>query len=90
MGNYWFGFRNGTCHGVALWMDFHLDLDTVVSTGPQEEVIPGTRVVWDQHTRQGVYFLLPEEPVISGCALRYKAVFSPTTGDIVFNFSIDT
>lgn len=71
-------------------MDFHLDLDTVVSSGPQEEVVPGTRVVWDEYSRQGIYFLLPQEPVISGSVLRYKAVFSPMTGDIVFNFSIDS
>ncbi|XP_046689113.1 protein arginine N-methyltransferase 7-like [Homalodisca vitripennis] len=32
---------SGTCHGVALWLDVHLDSHTVVSTGPQSSPQPG-------------------------------------------------
>uniref|UniRef100_A0A1B6I934 Protein arginine N-methyltransferase n=1 Tax=Homalodisca liturata TaxID=320908 RepID=A0A1B6I934_9HEMI len=79
---------SGTCHGVALWLDVHLDSHTVVSTGPQSSPQPGQRVSWDPYCRQGVYFFLPQVPVTSQSHLDYKAVFSPTTGEITFNFAI--
>lgn len=45
----------GSCNGIAIWLDWILDLESVISTGPTSDVVPGKRISWDFHTRQGVF-----------------------------------
>lgn len=44
----------GLCNGVALWADFGLDEENVISTGPTQPVVPGQEIAWDRFSRQGV------------------------------------
>ncbi|KAG8041154.1 hypothetical protein G9C98_002142 [Cotesia typhae] len=50
-------FREGSCNGVALWIDWSLDSEIVVSTGPSKPVVAGQRLSWDINNRQGVHLL---------------------------------
>lgn len=36
-------------------MDFVLDEENIVTTGPTETIVPGEYVTWDCYSRQGVY-----------------------------------
>ncbi|XP_043285882.1 protein arginine N-methyltransferase 7 isoform X2 [Venturia canescens] len=45
----------GSCNGIAIWLDWILDHETTISTGPTCDVIPGQGISWDFHTRQGVF-----------------------------------
>lgn len=85
-----FAHREGTCHGVALWMDVHLDADNVVTSGAQTPVTPGTiRPQFDPYTRQGVYFLVPQVPVTSTSTLVYSATFNCTSGEMDIRFDVE-
>lgn len=46
---------SGSCNGIALWVDFVLDEENIVTTGPTETIVPGEYVTWDCYSRQGVY-----------------------------------
>ncbi|XP_074093827.1 arginine methyltransferase 7 [Cotesia typhae] len=49
--------EEGSCNGVALWIDWSLDSEIVVSTGPSKPVVAGQRLSWDINNRQGVHLL---------------------------------
>ena len=70
--------------GVALWMEWQLDAETCVSSGPMAEVVVGQLVSWDMDSKQGVH-LLPS-PRSASC-LSYTATFVPSEGDFSFQFS---
>ncbi|XP_054287792.1 protein arginine N-methyltransferase 7-like [Macrosteles quadrilineatus] len=79
---------SGCWNAMALWVDFHLDQDTVVSTGPQQPVVPGSPVQWDPYTRQGVYFM-PQVPVHADKDFySYNAKFEYNANDIQFTFRL--
>jgi len=41
-------------NGVAMWIDWYLTEDVVVSTGPTQEIAIGHKVTWSKYTRQAV------------------------------------
>jgi len=75
-----------TLNGVALWMEWSLDQETVVSGGPSENVVVGQRVVWDMDSKQGVH--LVKNPGVCS-KLRYQVDFIPREGDLSFRFDIE-
>jgi len=78
--------KSFTMNGVALWMEWSLDEETVVSGGPLEEVVVGQKVLWDMDSKQGVH--LVKNPSICS-KLRYSIDFVPSEGDLSFKFEIE-
>eukprot|EP00090_Calanus_glacialis_P010298 TRINITY_DN18678_c0_g1_i1.p1 TRINITY_DN18678_c0_g1~~TRINITY_DN18678_c0_g1_i1.p1 ORF type:complete len:702 (-),score=219.83 TRINITY_DN18678_c0_g1_i1:21-2126(-) len=73
-------------NGVALWMEWSLDQETVVSGGPVGVVEVGKKVAWDMDSKQGVH--LVKNPSICS-KLRYQINFIPREGDLSFKFDIE-
>ena len=75
-------------NGMALWMEWYLDEDMVISGGPTESVKIGHDIVWDVHSKQGVSFF----PHISNCCfsaektVHSEVIFDPNEGDLRFKF----
>ncbi|XP_021926754.1 protein arginine N-methyltransferase 7 isoform X2 [Zootermopsis nevadensis] len=80
----------GTCHGIALWVDWDLDgnLKHAISTGPRQTVQINKKVAWDMHTRQGVYFFQTHKLVDTASNFYYKVQFRPLEGHVHFHFDI--
>ncbi|XP_064611177.1 protein arginine N-methyltransferase 7-like [Liolophura sinensis] len=78
---------DGTCNGVALWMDFSFG-ETEISTGPVTPPVPGAKVQWDRCTRQGVHLFRLPQTVCQGDILSYKVMFIPEAGEFQFSFDI--
>lgn len=84
-------YSNGSCNGVAIWVDWQLDLDLSVSCGPIEEVTPGKRMSWDPYTRQGVHLFHKISDVMKGRnVLSWSFTFVPQHGEVDFDFRILT
>lgn len=81
---FFFNYREGTCNGIALWVDYSLDSEVEVSTGPTKEVIPGEQIEWDLHTRQGVFLLKDVKSLNKNDVLLWSLKFSD--GAMSFNF----
>ncbi|XP_014204055.1 protein arginine N-methyltransferase 7 [Copidosoma floridanum] len=79
---------NGTYNGIAIWLDWHLDEDTVVSSGPTEDIFPGKRISWDPYTRQGVHLPPNTEKVTNENTLETFFKFNPQEGTLRFNFKM--
>ncbi|KAF7707638.1 protein arginine N-methyltransferase 7 isoform X1 [Silurus meridionalis] len=80
----------GRCHGVALWMEYNLTDDIIVSMGLTEPVNEEEVCVWSPHRKQGVYFL-PDPWESSGdgrASMSYTLTFDPKIGDIKTDFSV--
>jgi len=81
-------------NGMALWMDWHLDDDVTISTGPVETVSFGTDVSWDVHSKQGVHLFPKHRNHIQSSQISPKAVvkanltFDAAEGDILFDFTV--
>lgn len=45
------------CNAICLWVDWILDEDLTVTSGPRTPVEVGEIVNWDMYSSQGVYFL---------------------------------
>lgn len=69
-------------------MDWHLDDEIVVSTGPIKEVVEGERISWDFHTRQGVHLLQDIKKVTSKDSLTSSFKFDPKEGTMQFYFEL--
>lgn len=80
---------NGLCNGIAIWVDWHLDDDIVVSTGPTKKITVGERVLWDFHTRQGVHLLPDLKEVTSKSILTSSFKFDPKEGTMQFYFELN-
>uniref|UniRef100_I3JXW3 Protein arginine N-methyltransferase n=1 Tax=Oreochromis niloticus TaxID=8128 RepID=I3JXW3_ORENI len=80
----------GRCHGVALWMEYHLTDDITVSAGLTGPINEQGDCEWSRHRKQGVYFFgSPWE--ISGdgrAAVSYSFTFEPSLGDIRMDFTV--
>lgn len=82
-------YSNGSCNGVAVWIDWQLDPDLSISCGPTEEVIPGKRISWDPYTRQGVHLFHGISDVRTRRnTLLWSFTFVPQHGEVDFNFNI--
>ena len=76
------------CNGVAIWVDWHLDDDIIISSGPTEEIIPGARIAWDPYTRQGVHLLQDITEVTNKNVFLSSFKFDPKEGDMQFYFEL--
>ncbi|XP_060892325.1 protein arginine N-methyltransferase 7 [Labrus mixtus] len=84
--------RVGRCHGIALWMEYHLTDDIIVSAGLIGPISEQGECEWSRHRKQGVYFLSsPWDSSGDGrAAVSYNYTFEPTLGDIKMDFSIQS
>uniref|UniRef100_A0A3Q3EPC9 Protein arginine N-methyltransferase n=1 Tax=Labrus bergylta TaxID=56723 RepID=A0A3Q3EPC9_9LABR len=84
--------RVGRCHGIALWMEYHLTDDIIVSAGLVGPISEQGECEWSRHRKQGVYFLSsPWDSSGDGrAAVSYNYTFEPTLGDIKMDFSIQS
>ncbi|ELT87312.1 hypothetical protein CAPTEDRAFT_168548 [Capitella teleta] len=82
--------NDGKLRGVAVWMDYHLDPTTSISTGLLEAPQSKRPLSWDRHSRQGVHlFPRPKSVAADGKnKLHYKFTFKPKSGDMTFAFSL--
>ena len=63
---------DGEANGIALWVEWCLDEEIVVSTGPiADRPAVGSQVEWDIHTKQGVYFT--PDTWAAGSTVYFKA-----------------
>uniref|UniRef100_A0A671WNV5 Protein arginine N-methyltransferase n=1 Tax=Sparus aurata TaxID=8175 RepID=A0A671WNV5_SPAAU len=83
------GSLSGRCHGVALWMEYHLTDDITVSAGLIGPISEQGECEWSRHRKQGVYFLRsPWESSGDGrAAVSYNFTFEPSSGDIKMDFT---
>lgn len=81
---------SGICNGIVLWMDWNLDSDVTVATGPIEKVAVDEKISWDPYTRQGVYFFGKDaRTVVDGkTTVKFVVKFDPETGSFAFDFQI--
>ncbi|CAH1780265.1 unnamed protein product [Owenia fusiformis] len=91
----------GTCNGVALWIDYSLDQDNTcantsqtqdntsahITTGLFEKATIGHQLKWDPFTRQGVHLIKPSN-ITGSNTLKVNSEFKLNTGDIDFKFQI--
>ncbi|XP_043257673.1 protein arginine N-methyltransferase 7 isoform X1 [Colletes gigas] len=78
--------ENGSCNGVALWVDWHLNSEITVSSGPTTEIQPGKRISWDPFTRQGVHLFRDITNVTQQNVLQWSFVFVPHHGNMTCDF----
>ncbi|XP_078048314.1 arginine methyltransferase 7 [Augochlora pura] len=69
--------ENGSCNGVCLWVDWHLNTEITVSSGPTRAIQPGTQISWDPFTRQGVYLFRDITDVTQQSILHWSFDFTP-------------
>ncbi len=70
-------------------MNWHLDDDHVLSSGPASDVVVGEDIAWDVHSKQGVFFFprpnLCQKGVHSVCC---TVTFVPKEGELNFKFNL--
>ncbi|XP_012284304.1 protein arginine N-methyltransferase 7 [Orussus abietinus] len=77
----------GKYNGIALWVDWQLDNNTMVSTGPTKDIVPGTPISWYPFVRQGVHLCRNIIDVTSQHSIAWKLFFDPSEGNIKFSFN---
>ena len=83
----------GTCNGVAMWMECRLNADHVITSGLTSPPTPGQRLHWDRHSRQAVHLLSTAVIVKHGehgqrWTLRYRTVLKPQSGHVDLQFTV--
>jgi len=83
----------GTCNGVAMWMECRLNSSHVITSGLLSAPTAGQQLHWDRHSRQAVHLLSTPvivEPSVGGqrWTLRHRTVFKPQTGDVDLQFTL--
>lgn len=76
------------CNGIAIWVEWHLNDDIVVSSGPTQQFIPGERISWDHYSRQGVHLLHKIKEVTNKDILKSSFKFNPEEGTMQFYFEL--
>uniref|UniRef100_A0A3B5QGM7 Protein arginine N-methyltransferase n=1 Tax=Xiphophorus maculatus TaxID=8083 RepID=A0A3B5QGM7_XIPMA len=84
------GSLTGRCHGVALWMEYHLTDDVTVSGGLTQPISEQGDCEWSRHRKQGVYFLRSAWDSLGDgrTGVSYSFTFEPSLGDVKMDFSI--
>lgn len=69
-----------------MWIDWHLDENTVISDGPIEPIFIGDDINWYMHSKQGVFLIshLASPPYNSNDEIEFDVMFDPSEGDIKF------
>lgn len=82
--------RSGQCHGVVLWMEYHLTEDITVSGGLTGPISEQGVCVWSRHRKQGVFFFRSpwDSPGDNRAQVSYSYTFEPRLGDIKMDFGI--
>ena len=72
--------------GLALWMEWHLDEDTVIEDGPIEPICIGQDIKWYMHSKQGVFLLSYQNKSSIGDngSIDLEVVFEASEGDLKF------
>ena len=78
--------RSKPLNGVALWMEWSLDEENVLSGGPTKTVRVGQQVCWDMDSKQGVHFL---KQTTDCSQLKFNIEFHPSEGDFIFKFETE-
>ncbi|CAL8070134.1 unnamed protein product [Orchesella dallaii] len=68
-------------NGVAIWIDWKVSENEMLSTGPKGFPVLRERITWERFCKQGVYFVTPKNN-----QLKYTVTFNHITGDVDFNF----
>ena len=63
-----------------------MDEDTIVSDGPSEQIYIGSDIVWNMHSKQGVFLLsyLSDSSIKCNKVINLNVIFDPDEGDITF------
>uniref|UniRef100_UPI00358E46C4 protein arginine N-methyltransferase 7 isoform X1 n=2 Tax=Myxine glutinosa TaxID=7769 RepID=UPI00358E46C4 len=84
--------RPGICHGLAVWMDFHLVDEIIYSTGLDGlPSVTGT-CNWNRNCKQGVRFFRDfsrSEVQPSSDQVAYSITFCPKSGDVQLKCNIN-
>lgn len=80
----------GKLHSIIVWLVWVLEKERgiSISTGPIIEPIPGQRVIWDMHTRQGVFFFDEPRDIKPGQEIQMDFKFDSKNGSFLFDFLI--
>ncbi|XP_075995508.1 protein arginine N-methyltransferase 7 [Genypterus blacodes] len=84
--------RTGRCHGVVLWMEYHLTDDITVSGGLVGPISDQGDCEWSRHRKQGVYFFTSPWDTSGDerAAVSYSFTFDPCEGDVKMAFSMES
>lgn len=79
---------NGTCNGIALWVEWKVDETSSNPCGPSSEIIIGELVSWKMSERQGVH-LIPYSKIKAGTINRIAVTtfFDKIEEKLAMNFS---
>ena len=69
---------DSSTNGIALWMDWELEDNICISSGPVVQPKQKDVIEWDMHSKQGVYFC--QNPLVESKDMVIK--FDTTLGDI--------
>lgn len=75
------------CDGVALWMEYDLEENFMLTSGPVKDVVLNEYISWDMFERQGVHLFRDTPKVSKGDTLYYDVEFNPETGEFEYYFS---
>lgn len=71
-------------------MDFYLDEEHVLSSGPVSPVVPGDKIDWDIHSKQGVFFFPNPQLCQKGISsVECQATLKPKEGEFAFDFRLN-
>lgn len=84
--------RSGLCHGVVMWMEYHLNEDITVSAGLVGPISEQGKCEWSPHQKQAVFFFSSphDTEADTGTELSYTFTFEPSAGDLSMNFSVQS
>lgn len=82
--------RSGRCHGVVMWMDYHLTEDVTVSAGLVGPISEQGKCEWSPHQKQAVFFFSPPRDSSGdhSTQVTYALTFEPSAGDIRMDFRV--
>lgn len=69
-------------------MDWVINDDAIISSGPNSKIVIGNEVSWYYYTRQGVHLLQNAQEICKRSTLKVSSKFNPLEGDINFHFEI--
>ena len=74
-------------NAVALWIDWYLDDENIVSTGPTSPLKIDHIINWCQNSKQGVYFIMDNDSNETTGKILFEADFDHLSTKTTFKFS---